>query len=187
MEDIHMRQLNAVLFAILSLSAVLAQDAKKPKEPEYANSFFFLDKDGDLKALERQAAKVATKMKFGGADSTYVIPNDRSAVRFAANANLQFVVQPEPNNADPVTIFQLYSLKVTKDHREVQVAKVRTFSGATNTLGNTAVAFDVAKYGERSVVLKPQGTLAPGEYMWAANSTLVVPQGYCFGIDKANP
>jgi hypothetical protein len=88
---------------------------------------------------------------------------------------------------DPATIVQIYSLKVEKGHREVQVAKLRQFSGVKGTLGNTAVPFDVAKYGSNSVVLRPQSTLAPGEYMWATNSTLVVPQAYCFGIDPANP
>lgn len=182
-----MRRLIAPLLAILSFSTVLAQDAKKPQEPEYANSFFFLDKDGNLKPLERQMAKVATKMKFGGADSNYVLPNERSTVRFPANVTLQFVVQPEPNKVDPATILQLYSLKIAKGQRELQVAKVRSFGGAKHTLGDTAIPFDVAKYGENSVLLKPQANLAPGEYMWAANSTLMVPQAYCFGIDPVKP
>lgn len=185
-----MRRLIAPFLAVLSVTAILAQDAKKPQEPEYTNSFFFLDKDGGLKPLERQAAKIDTKVKglgFGGGESNYVLPNERSAVRFPANMNLQFVVRPEPNNADPATILQLYSLKVAKGKREVQVAKVRAFSGGKHTLGNVAVGFDFTKYGENSVLLKPQGTLAPGEYMWAAHATLMVPQAYCFGIDPANP
>lgn len=182
-----MRRLIGPFLAILTFSTGLAQDAKKPQEPEYANAFFFLEKDGNLKPLERQAAKVATKVKLGGADSNYVLPNAHSAVRFPANGNLQFVVQPDPKNADPTTIFQLYVLKVSKGQREVQVAKVRSFGGAKNTLGDTAIPFDVSKYGENSVLLKPHASLSPGEYMWAANSTLMVPQGYCFGIDPATP
>jgi hypothetical protein len=186
-----MRRLIAPILAILSVCAVLAQDAKKPQEPEYANAFFFLDKGGSLKPLERQAAKVETKVRglgYGGADTKYVLPNEQSTVRFPANVSLQFLVRPEPNNVDPATIVQLYSLKVAKGHREVQVAKLRQFSGVKSTLGNTAVPFDVAKYGENSVLLKPQAPLAPGEYMWAANSTLMVlPQAYCFGIDPTNP
>ncbi|MFZ0037429.1 MAG: hypothetical protein WAK91_08415 [Candidatus Acidiferrales bacterium] len=169
---------------------VLAQDAKKPQEPEYANAFFSLDKDGNLKPLERQAAKIETKVRaggYGGADSKYVVPNEHSTVRFPANVGLQFVVRPEPNNVDPATIIQLYSLKVAKGQREVRVAKFRQFSGDKSTLGTAAVSFDIAKYGENSVLLKPQTTLAPGEYMWAANSTLMVPQAYCFGVDAPNP
>jgi hypothetical protein len=190
MEDIHMRQIVAPLLAILTVCATLAQDTKKPQEPEYANSFFFLDKDGNLKPLERQAAKVETKVRglgYGGADSKYVLPNERSTVRFPANVSLQFVVRPEPKNVDPATIVQLYSLKVAKGQREVRVAKFRQFSGDKSTLGTAAITFDIAKYGENSVLLKPQANLAPGEYMWAANSTLTVPQAFCFGIDPANP
>jgi len=185
-----MLRLIAPLIAILFVYAALAQDAKKPPEPDYSNSFFFLDKDGNLKPLERQAAKIETKVRglgYGGADSKYVLPNEHSTVRFAANLSLQFVVRPEPNNVDPATVVQLYSLKVAKGQREVQLVKLRQFSGAKTTLGNTAVPFDIAKYGENSVLLEPQATLAPGEYMWAANATMMVPQAYCFGIDPAGP
>jgi len=91
-----MRRLVAPILAILSVYAVLAQDAKQPHEPEYANSFFSLDKDGNLKPLERQAAKVETKVRglgYGGADSKYVLLSEHSSVRFLANVNLQFVVR----------------------------------------------------------------------------------------------
>src|ERR1700740_1936224 len=138
MEDILMKRLIAPIVAILSVFAVLAQAAKKPQEPQYANSFFFLEKDSNLKPLERQTAKVETKVRglgFGGADSKYVLPNEHSAIRFPANVSLQFVVRPEPTNIDPATIVQLYSLKVAKGQREVQVAKLRQFSGVKSTLG----------------------------------------------------
>jgi hypothetical protein len=178
------------LLVILSVYAVLAQDTNKPTEPEYANSFFSLEKDGSLKPLERQAAKVETKVRalgYGGADTKYVFQNEQSTVRFPANSSLQFVVRPEPNNVDPATVVQLYSLKGGKGHREVQVAKLRQFSGVKTTLGNTAVSFDFTKYGQNSILIKPQTALPPGEYMWAANPSLIAPQAYCFGIDPANP
>ena len=183
-----MKRLVAPILAILFVCSVLAQDAKKPQEPEYVNSFFILDKDGNLKPLERQAAKPGAKMKalgFGGTESKYVVPNEHSPVRFSANASLQFVVRTDPNNVDPATILQLYSLKVAKGQREVEALKTRPFGAVKTTLGNTAVPFDFAKYGENSVVIKPQTALEPGEYMWVANSTMA--HAYCFGIDPANP
>jgi|HubBroStandDraft_1064217.scaffolds.fasta_scaffold51602_2 hypothetical protein len=179
-----MKRLIVPILAIFSVCSVLAQDAKKPQEPEYANSFFFLDKDGTLKPLERQVARVEVKSRgLAGVDTKYVLSNEHSTVRFPAKASLQFVVRLESKD-DPATIVQLYSLKVAKGQRELQAGKYRTFSGSKTTLGNTAVPFDVAKYGEGSVLLKPQTPLAPGEYTWGLNSNN---QAYCFGIDPASP
>jgi hypothetical protein len=154
----------ATLLMVLLFQVVHAQDTKKPQEPEYSNSFFVLEKDGTLKPLERQAAKIDTKVKglgFGGADSRYVVSNEHSSVRFAAGTTLQFIVRPEPSNVDPATIVQIYSFKVGKGQREVQVAKARVFSGAKSTLGNTALQFDVRKYGESSVLLTLSTPLGP--------------------------
>jgi len=193
MEVRQMRRLFALTLALVSVStcaAILAQDTKKPQEPEYANSPLFLDKDGTLKPLERQTTQLETKIRglgYGGADGKYVVPNEHSTVRFPVTANLQFVVRPEPKDIDPATVIQLYSLKVSKGRRELLGVKLRAFSGSQTTLNKAAVPFDVAKYGEASVVIKPQNPLAPGEYMWTVGGASAVAQGYCFGVDPSTP
>lgn len=188
----------SLVFLTLCAYAVLGQDAKKPQEPEYVNTFSLLDKDGVLKPLERQAARVNTKVKalgFGGGAAIYVVSNEHSPVRFNADASLEFVVRPEAiafgggvaSNVDPATIIQLYSLKVAKGQRELQIVKAGAFRGAKNTQGDATIPFDIVKYGEHSVRIKTLSPLSPGEYMWAANATMMVPQGYCFGVDSAKP
>jgi hypothetical protein len=193
------RLITVSLFVFLAACAcaIFAQDVKTPQEPEYVNAFSFVDKDGALKPLERQAARVNTKVKalgFGGGQASYVVSNEHSPVRFSSDASLQFVVRPEgpalpggggANNVDPATIVQLYPLKSTKGQRELQIAKAGAFRGAKNTQGDATIPLEIVKYGEHSVLVKPLNPLPPGEYMWAANATFMVPQGYCFGVDPA--
>ncbi len=195
-----MKRLSAasLVFLAVCACAVLAQDAQKPQEPEYVNAFSLLDKGGVLKPLERQAATVNTKVKalgFGGGEARYVVSNEHSPVRFYADANLEFVVRPEAvgfggggaSNVDPATIIQLYSLKVAKGQRELQIVKAGAFRGARNTQGEATIPLEIVKYGEHSVLIKPVNPLTPGEYMLAANAAVMVPQGYCFGVDPAKP
>jgi hypothetical protein len=195
-----MKRLIATSLVFLTLCAQMffGQDAKKPQEPEYVNTFFLLDKDGSLKPLERQPARVNTKVKafgFGGGAAMYVMSNEHSPVRFTADAALEFVVRPEAlsfgggaaSNVDPATIIQLYSLKVAKGQRELQIVKAGAFRGAKNTQQDATIPFDFVKYGEHSVRIKTSSPLPPGEYVWTTNATLMVPQGYCFGIDPAKP
>ena len=189
----------SVVFLAACACAVFAQDAKTPSEPEYVNTFSLLDNDGVLKPLERQAARVNTKVKmlgFGGGAASYVVSNEHSPVRFSADASLRFVVRPEgpsfgpsgaAGNVDPATIVQLYALKVAKGQREIQIVRAGAFRGAKNTQADASVPFEIAKYGEHSVVVKPSTPLPPGEYMWATNAAFMVPQGYCFGVDPAKP
>lgn len=194
-----MKQLLSICrFAFLASCACLIfpQDSKKLQEPEYVNVFSFVSKDGVLEPLERQPARMNTKVRalgYGGARTSYVLSNQHSSVRFPADKPLQFIVRPQgptfpgggagANDVDPATIVQLYFLKVTKGNRELQVVKAGMFSGAKNTQTEGIVPFEIAKYGERSIVLRTLGPLPPGEYMWTANASFMVPQGYCFRID----
>jgi len=179
--------------------ALIGQVSSVPKEPEFVNSFSYLEKDGVFRPLERQSARPGAKAKglgFGGARASYVIPNDRSTVRFSADTDLSFIVRPAgptgpggaaASDVDPATIVQLYRLKVIKGQRELQIVTGSLFRGSKGTQEESAVQFEITKYGKQSVVIKPLKPLPPGEYMWAANATFMVPQAYCFGVDSAKP
>jgi hypothetical protein len=188
-----MRQFVAATLAILlvCVCGAPAQDIKKPQDPEYVGEFFLLDKDSNLKALERQTARMEGRVKgfgFGGYDAKYVIPSEHSPIRFASNDTLQFVVRLATHDVDPTTVVQFYSLKVVKGQRSLLMMKAHAFGSAKQTLGDTAVPFEVAKYSEMSVLIKPQGALAPGEYVLTAGQMSAAgPQGYCFGVDSSKP
>jgi len=179
--------------------ALIGQVSPIPKEPEFVNAFSYLEKDGVLRPLERQAARISAKaMGYGAGRASYVIPSDRSTVRFSADTDVRFVVRPAgpsgPGGAgagdvDPATIVQLYRLKVTKGQRELQIVSSSLFRGSMSTQeeSKVKVEIEITKYGKQSVVMKPLKPLLPGEYMWAANAAFMVPQAYCFGIDSAKP
>jgi hypothetical protein len=188
MEDTHMRRLIPPILAILSVCAVLAQDVKKPQEPEYVNVFFLLEKDGSLKPLERLTGSVQVKAKkggFGGGELKMVFPNEHSSVRLSADLNAQFVVRLQTPDTDPTTLVQFYSLKVVKGQRELQAMKAGFMSGGSkSTLGNSSLPFEASKHGDTSALIKPQNPLPAGEYLLTVNQA---GQVYCFGVDPAKP
>jgi len=185
----------ATLLLLLPLAViaprVAAQDAAKVQEPDYANSFFYLDTAGKMQPLEREPVGVGSKVHalgFGGADASYQVKNPHSTVRFAAGAPIAIIVKLEDTKVDPANVVVLYPLQVNKDHRQLMITKVG-FMGmhAKSDMQDKQMQLNFAKYGQESTKVTMAAPLAPGEYAIAVQPTPGQQTiAYCFGIDPAN-
>jgi hypothetical protein len=178
-------------FAVVATARLSAQDAPTVQEPDYANSFFYLDTAGNMQPLEREPVGVGSKVHalgFGGADASYQVKNPRSTVRFAAGAPIAIVVKLEDAKADPANVVVLYPLQVNKDHRQLMITKVG-FMGmhSKSDVQDKQMQMNFAKYGQESTKVTMAAPLAPGEY---AIGVQAVPgqqiTAFCFGIDPAS-
>ncbi len=180
-----------LLFAIGAGLRVGAQDAPKAQEPEYANSFFYLDAEGKLQPLEREPVGFGSKvhaMGFGGADASYQVKGDHSQVRFAAGAPITIIVKLEDTKVDPANVVVLYPLAVNKDHRQLMITKVG-FMGmhAKSDMQDKQMQLNFAKYGQESTKVTLAAPLAPGEYAIAVQPTPGQQTiAYCFAINPAS-
>ncbi|HUA92948.1 MAG TPA: hypothetical protein VL991_10290 [Terracidiphilus sp.] len=165
------------------------QDAPQVQEPDYANSFFFLDSSGSLKPLERQPVGFNGKIRamgFGGAKTAYQIQNEHSSVRFASGAPITIIVKMENRDLDPSTLIVLYPVQPEKGHRELVFSSVG-FMGMhqKSDVQNKQLQMVFAKYGQSSVKITPASPLPAGEYAIAPASPQPGQQlmAYCFGVD----
>jgi hypothetical protein len=176
----------SAVFAVYTIPGE-AQDAVKPQEPEYTNSFFYLDSTGTLKPLEREPVGVSSKIHalgFGGASASYQIQGDHSPVRFAAGAPIQVIVKLENHDADPATQVLLYSLQSAKGNRQVLITRVHYMGlGQKSDLQTSQLQMVFVKYGEGSIKITPSNPLQPGEYAIAMQTQGAQPLVFCFGVD----
>jgi hypothetical protein len=104
-----------------------------------------------------------------------------STVRFKAGQDIQFVVRLNATGIDPDTLVNLDVLKVSKDHREVVIAKAGSMGmNSKSTSGESERPLNFSKYGEQSLKLSPAEPLGPGEYVI---TTKLGQSAFLFGID----
>ena len=176
-------------FLLILCHAVLGQDVKKVQEPEYLGIFFLLDAStGNLIPLERQTPQYNLKAKamgLGGVKSLLEIKGEKSPIRFKEGQQLEFVVLIPSQQTDPQGILQFFSLESLKGKRQLILAKEGlTSAGPKSVVSSKAVPFNAAKYGTSSFKITSAQNLSPGEYVLSTTSTN---DGFCFGIDPANP
>ena len=184
----------AIAVAVILAQAIAipgrAQDAPKPQEPEYTNSFFYLDSTGALKPLEREPVGVSSKIHalgFGGASASYQIQGEHSPVRFASGAPIQIIVKLENHDADPATQVLLYSLKSGKDNRQILITRVHYMGlGQKSDLQASQLQMAFSKYGEGSIKITTSNPLQPGEYAIAMQTQGAQPLAFCFGVDGSH-
>jgi hypothetical protein len=177
----------ALVLALVLQNA--AQNAAKPQEPEYANSFFYLDATGALKPLERASVAVAAKIHalgFGGGSASYEIQGERSSVRFAAGSPIAVIVKLENHDVDPATQVILYSLQSGQGKRQLLITRTYYAGlGRKSDLQKKQLQMVFTKYGQSSVKIEPANPLLPGEYALAMQTQSVQPLAYCFGVGAA--
>lgn len=182
----HRKILTLFSFLLLLTQVAFSQAAQKPQEPEYIGVFAFLDATGNLRELERQTPVEKIKIKgmgFGGGEGYLQIKGEQSPIRFKADQKLEFVVRASSQQTDPVSIIQFFRLETKKGNRQLLLSKVKPFAvGAKETASQSAVSFNVAKYGEFSFKVVPAYALTPGEYCFSGQGSK---DGFCFGIDPA--
>lgn len=179
-----MKKIALLMLSALPLLRLLGQDVTKVQEPEYIGVVFSLDPAGVLTPLEKQQPNTQTKvigMGYGGAKTSIIFNGRSSSIRFKRDQVIQFVVRLNATGIDPDTLVNLDVLKVSKDHREVVIAKAGSLGlNAKSTSGESQRPLNFSKYGEQSLKLSPAEPLGPGEYVI---TTKLGQSAFLFGID----
>ncbi len=175
------------LTAFIAVGTLKAQEIRSTPiaEPQYINSFYAVDTSGKLIELERQTVTFKTKMKvlpgYASVKMTTQFKPGQSSVRLPADS--KFIVRGRAP-IDPVSRFELRTLKGSKDHREFVMTQGHgsVFGGsATSNPSEGAVGIRFEEYGASSYRITPDKPLTPGEYALAMRG--LVSELYCFGVD----
>lgn len=170
---------------IAVLTILLTGSAYAGGEPEYIGNFAArVGSAGDYTPLERvkPRTEVHTRLLgFAGGESNLVIPGQHSPIRFKTGSTIQIITRVENQSHDPMTVLQLYSVKVDSENRLLQLVDAGAFGiGAESTMEKYSVPFTAAKFGKEYFIMTPSLALEPGEYCAGSKDSQ---DGYCFGVD----
>jgi hypothetical protein len=184
------RLASLVLIALLpAIVHTAAQGAATLPEPQYTNSFYYLDSAGTPQPLEREPVGVSSKIHalgFGGASASYQILGEHSSVRFPVGSPLQIIVKLENHDADPATQVLLYSLQNEHGKRQLLISRVHYGGlGQKSDLQASQLPMVFSRYGQGSVRITPANPLPPGEYAFSMQTQGVQPLAFCSGVDSA--
>jgi len=162
----------AALAFALSFSTVSLAQKEKAFEPQYASVFYYLRASGEAVELERQIANLVPK----GIKTLYVIPGEKSPVRFRAGVEMQFVVRVTEDFDIASTTLQLYRFDSQNGMRQM------LFKNEDLRRNKATLKLNAERYGSSSLKVVPTQKLAPGEYCLSRST---IAQGFCFGVDAA--
>ncbi len=155
-------------------------------EPQYINSFYAVDAQGNLVELEHETVTFHAKARalpgYVSAKMTTQFKPGHSPVRLPGAS--QFLVKGR-GQIDPQSRFELRLLKDTKDHREFVMSQTRgSVFGASSTSNPSegAIPIRFEEYGLGSYRITTEHPLEPGEY--ALTMRGFVTELYCFGVDR---
>jgi hypothetical protein len=163
--------LAALVGALLVVSGALAQEVRV-SEPEFMSVFYYLRTSGEIVELERQTGSLSLK----GAHSLWVIPGEKSPVRFEPGDTMQFVVRVTEDFKKAAATTELTRFEPRNGGREL-LTPIGLFIRP-----KIGLEVKVEKYGSSSLKVIPAHRLEPGEYC-LSRSTII--QGFCFGVDAA--
>jgi hypothetical protein len=190
-QEAHMARVLVLplFFGIALAGTLMAQNNPAPSVPEsrYVGSFFAVGTNGELTELDHQTVTTfhsKSKVLPGYATVKVLaeIKPGHALLRLPGNA--QFVIRGR-SLVDPLSLYELRALKVSKDHREILMTQGHgTIVGGTATSkldeGEVPIRFD--EYGASSYRITPLQPLPRGEYALALRGS--VTELYCFGVDR---
>jgi hypothetical protein len=155
-------------------------------EPQYINTFVALDADGKLNSLDHETATTLRSkgraLPWSASAASFVeFKPAHASIRLPATA--QFVVRGR-SSIDPSSIFELRSIKVAKDHREIVLAKSRATivgGGSASNFDEGAVPIKFEDYATDSYRITPERPLPAGEYALSIRGAAT--ELYCFGVN----
>jgi hypothetical protein len=165
----------SILLGLILCSFILAQGQDiKIKEPEFIGNVVFVnDSIGDGLPLEFQQGQLKVKsngasfipgasLVAGKTSTRYYVDGVTSPVVLTQKSDLKFIVRPTSNLLDPVTTVKIYSMKVIKKSRTIELASYSSL-GRQNDSNIKMIAFKGKKYGQNSYLIDIP-TIEPGEY-----------------------
>lgn len=153
--------------------SIILQAQNNYPEPEFSNEIYYLNKDSHaLVRLEKATSKIDTKTKaggFGGAESAYVMENERSNIRLTSGKDLSFVFSAEASGGmmDPTKMISLYKAAEGKETRKIIIQKSPGMFGGNKLQSRDKISFSTKKIHEGYWELVLDKPLAKGEYMFS--------------------
>ena len=163
-----------LLFITLLFSCIALNAQIRIEEPEFSGNVVFVnDSIGDGIKLEIQTASIKTNSNgaayvpvvglfAGKATSKNAIQGTASTVQIDKRTKVQFIIKVSDNSVDPVTVINIFKLKVEKNKRTLDVASASAL-GSSKSGDITYLPFQGKKYGKSSYLLTIEN-IEPGEY-----------------------
>ncbi len=169
----------------------LAEDTKKPIDPEPVSTVYYVDPSARKVPLESQTVHMKNKfhaLGFAGGTTVFLADGEKSPVRIKSAEAPNFVVRLQAGT-DPLETVQFYRFDSVNGSRVAPIWKFDALGRPSSALLNSAaVDFNSTKYGTSSARLIPVRALVPGEYCLFIKPTNKWPKkspGFCFGVDPA--
>ena len=173
---------------LLAMASLLHAQDQYPN-PEFANHPYYFDKGTkQLTALEKSAARIATKMKalgYGGMSQNYVIDGSTAAVTVPTGDSIEFVVTGGNQIMDPSQMMSLFLLDAGKKQRTAVMAQAKGLFGKKQEAGKITCL--LKKINDKYVLVVPV-RLQPGQYAFinlmggSGGAGEISYDAYCFTV-----
>jgi len=160
----------ALLILVLSFGVVGSRQEGKVFEPLYSSVFYYLRPSGEALELERQTPNTIPK----GTKVLFVVPGEKSPVRFSSGDGMQFVVRVEETFDKATATLQLFRFEGQDGARRLALKKEDVRKN------RATLKLNAERYGISSLKVVPAQKLLPGEYCLSRST---ITQGFCFGVD----
>jgi hypothetical protein len=163
-----------LLFIAFVFNCIVLNAQTKIEEPEFSGNVVYVnDSIGSGIRLETQTASIKTNANgmayvpvigifAGKATSKNAIQGVASSVQIDKRIKVQFIVKVSDNSIDPVTVINVFKLKVEKNKRTIDLASASAL-GSSKSGDIAYLTFQGKKYGKSSYLLTID-TIEPGEY-----------------------
>lgn len=157
------------LTCALAFQAMLTCASAQDASPQEIGVVYYLDGSG-FKALEKEAAPASGRSNFSAK-----VKGAHAAMRLEAGGPQRFRVC----SVDPVR-YRLYTLRSTKNSRDVTIAKINVWiGGAKSVLSESEVPIIVQAADSGCFTIAPKEPLTDGEY---AISPVGEEYAFMFGV-----
>ena len=139
--------------------------------------------DGRRVPLERNNLTLSVKSRalgFGGAKSWYYALGSHSPVRIRSSQKIYFIARVASGDIDPASLFELYSMDVTKDDRRIPYTSAGLYTSMKMRANQHLVQLQFEPSSTNFVKIQLAAPLTAGEY---AFSTPDSANGFLFGVD----
>ena len=135
--------------------------AQEPmSEPEFIGEVVTILPDGTSEKLEKETILMRTRVNAGAlivgigkAKTKMIVESPKAGVRLNKNDDIIFIVKAVENNADPLSIINIFAFESTDKRRLAEFASVSTF-GSVKSNKLDRLAYSAKKYGENSYYIK---------------------------------
>lgn len=158
-----------LLMLAAACATTFAAQAQTPTatEPDFTGESVVVRADGSSKLLEKQTVMLRTRMGagvylvgIGKAKTKIVLQGTAAETRIPAGEDFQFIIRAVDNQTDPLSIINIFRLKVGSKERTAELSSTSTF-GSVKEGKLERLPFTAKKFGTSSYLItltaKPAG------------------------------